>query len=60
MSACGLDECDIYGGCYYGCAEGKERKRLNRERVKTAFKIMAAQAEKRIEQRTNNPTEKAE
>lgn len=49
MSACGLDECDMYGGCRYDCAEGKERKRLNRERVKTAFKIMAAQAEARIE-----------
>lgn len=26
MSKCGLDECDLYGGCLHNCDYGKEKK----------------------------------
>lgn len=29
MSKCGLDECDSYGGCLYGCDYGKEKRMTN-------------------------------
>ena len=47
MSRCGLDECDLYGGCQYDCDYGKEHKRLNRLTIARLFRAKAGEAQVR-------------
>ncbi len=48
MSKCGLDECDLYGGCAYDCVYGKEQKRLNKTIIQEMFRAKAAKSQAKL------------
>lgn len=44
MSKCGLDECDLYGGCLYNCELDGEMSEWKEDCVKWWGKILTGQS----------------